>query len=155
MKAILFDAALDARGISKKEYSDFAKIPYDTVTGWKKRDNVPEYALAILRTMPVRDKKRARITGKSHPNAIMAKNYKIIQATFWGENVTLETILKGVNEADPKFLVPIFKNIFYKDIIALLGAETIIALRAVYPKIMDKKNAEFWQLIAKTHRARQ
>lgn len=155
MKVLLFDAALDARGITKREYANFAKIPYDTVTGWKKRDNVPEYALGILKTMPTKYKKTTKFTRNITKKVNIPNNYKIIQAAFWGKNVTLETILKGVEDADPEFLIPIFKNVFYKDIIALLGTEKIIALKPMYTKIMSKKDAEFWQLIAKAHRTRQ
>lgn len=153
MKAQLFDAALAARGITKRDYATFANIPYDTVAGWKKRGVAPEHALTILKNMPIKlTKKRVRTAPIKRPKNIENKNYKILQAAFWGKNVTVETILAKVQEKDPEYLKPIFKNVFYKDIVSLLGIETIIALKPVYPKIMEKKDAEFWAFLAKRYK---
>lgn len=156
MKAQLFDAALAARGITKREYATFAHIPYDTVAGWKKRGIAPEYALTILKNMPLKlNKKHITRAKKSFVHlheTTKSKNYKILQAAFWGKNVTVETILAKVQEQDPEYLKPIFKNVFYKDIVSLLGVDTIIALKPVYPKIMEKKDAEFWAFLAKRYK---
>lgn len=153
MKAQLFDAALAARGITKREYATFANIPYDTVAGWKKRGVAPEHALTILKNMPIKlNKKRGITVLIKRRNNIGNKNYKILQAAFWGKNVTVETILAKVQEKDLEYLKPIFKNVFYKDIVSLLGIETIIALKPVYPKIMEKKDAEFWAFLAKRYK---
>ncbi|MBN1970645.1 MAG: hypothetical protein JW870_14865 [Candidatus Delongbacteria bacterium] len=48
----LFELMLDTRGISKRAFSDYAKIPYYTVAGWKKSGKVPAYALVLLKNMP-------------------------------------------------------------------------------------------------------
>jgi hypothetical protein len=152
VRAQLFDAALAARGISKREYATFAHIPYDTVAGWKKRGVAPEHALTLLKNMPIKlTKKRVQTTPIKHLEN-KNKNYKILQAAFWGKNVTVEMILAKVDEKDPEYLKPIFQNVFYKDIVSLLGIETIIALKPIYPKIMEKKEAEFWTFLAKRYK---
>lgn len=153
MKAQLFDAALASRGITKREYATFANIPYDTVAGWKKRGVTPEHALILLKNMPITlNKKRVRIALIKRPNNTKNKNYKILQAAFWGKNVTIEAILEKVQEKDPEYLKPIFRNVFYKDIVSLLGIDTIITLKPIYPKIMEKKDAEFWVFLAKRYK---
>jgi len=43
---------LKLKGISKKAFSQYAKIPYNTVAGWKKKGEVPNYAMVILKQMP-------------------------------------------------------------------------------------------------------
>lgn len=83
------------------------------------------------------------------------KNYKILQAAFWGKNVTVETILAKVQEKNPEYLKPIFKNVFYKDIVSLLGTETIITLKPIYAKIMEEKEAKFWEFLAKRYKDKQ
>lgn len=153
MKAELFDAALAARGITKREYATFTHIPYDTVAGWKKRGVVPKHALTLLKNMPVNlHKKRVKTAPIKRHKDTKNKNYKILQAAFWGKNVTVETILAKVQEKDPEYLKPIFKNVFYKDIVSLLGVETIIALKPVYAKIMERKEAEFWTFLVKRYK---
>ena len=156
MKAKLFDAALFAKGITKREYSTFANIPYDTVAGWKKRGIAPDHALIILKNMPLNLNKKHITRIKRAPiQHYENKNYKILQAAFWGKNVTVETILAKVQEKNLQYLKPIFKNVFYKDIVSLLGIETIIALKPIYKKIMEKKDAEFWEFLAKRYKDKQ
>lgn len=153
MKAPLFDASLEARGITKREFSTYSNIPYDTVAGWKKRGIAPDNALNILKTMPIQRKKQTKLVKRENNTDESAKNYKIIQAAFWGKNVTVDIILSKVKEQDIEYIKPIFDNVFYKDIIALLGIETIIALKPVYKKVMDKKSAGFWEMLARNYKA--
>lgn len=106
--------------------------------------------------MPITlNKKRVRTALIKRPNNTKNKNYKILQAAFWGKNVTIEAILEKVQEKDPEYLKPIFRNVFYKDIVSLLGIDTIIALKPIYPKIMEKKDAEFWVFLAKRYKGNQ
>ena len=51
-----FEALLKVKGISKKEFSKYSGIAYNTVAGWKKKGEVPAYALTILKQMPSRKK---------------------------------------------------------------------------------------------------
>jgi len=46
-----FESLLKLKGISKKTFSQYAKIPYNTVAGWKKKGEVPSYAMVILKQM--------------------------------------------------------------------------------------------------------
>jgi hypothetical protein len=151
MNAQLFDAALSARGITKREFATFSNIPYDTVAGWKKRGVAPDHAFIILKNIPIKLKRTKKSLIYQHENT-KSKNYKILQAAFWGKNITVETILAKVQEKNPEYLKPIFKNVFYKDIVSLLGIETIIALKPLYPKFMEKKDAEFWVFLAKRYK---
>jgi hypothetical protein len=153
MKALLFDAALEARGVTKREFSAYSAIPYDTVAGWKKRGVAPDTALPILKTMPIQRKKQTKVLKKEKNNDAIVKNYKIIQAAFWGKNITVDMILTKVKDHDIEYIKPIFDNVFYKDIITLLGVETIIALKPIYKKVMDKQNAEFWEMLARKYKA--
>jgi len=50
----LFVRALKAKGITQKAFADYAKISYDTVTGWKKKGKVPAYAMVIAKDMAYR-----------------------------------------------------------------------------------------------------
>ena len=47
----LFINILKANGITQKAFAEYAKIPYDTVTGWKKKGKVPTYAMVIVKDM--------------------------------------------------------------------------------------------------------
>ena len=47
-----FEQMLHVKGISKKAFSHYAKIPYYTVAGWKKSAKVPAYAMVLLQSMP-------------------------------------------------------------------------------------------------------
>ncbi len=50
----IFETLLKKNNFKKKEFSDYSKIPYDTVVGWKKKEYVPPYAIAILKDMNYR-----------------------------------------------------------------------------------------------------
>ena len=65
-----FEALLKLKGISKKEFSKYSGISYNTVAGWKKKGEVPVYAVTILKQMPSRKK---TVTAKELINAGMPK----------------------------------------------------------------------------------
>ena len=46
-----FEELLQLKGLSKKEFAIYAGIPYYTVAGWKKKGEVPAYAMVILKQM--------------------------------------------------------------------------------------------------------
>jgi len=48
-KEKLFDKALKYHNITKKEFANKAAIPYDTVTGWKRNNSVPNFAFVLLK----------------------------------------------------------------------------------------------------------
>lgn len=39
----LFESMLHEKGMTKRAFSEYAKIPYYTVAGWKKSGKVPPY----------------------------------------------------------------------------------------------------------------
>jgi len=47
-----FEQLLHLKGISKKAFSEYSGISYNTVAGWKKSGFVPTYAMVLLRRMP-------------------------------------------------------------------------------------------------------
>jgi len=51
-----FETLLRLKGLSKKAFAEYAGIPYFTVAGWKKKGEVPAYAMVILNQMPTRKK---------------------------------------------------------------------------------------------------
>ena len=48
-----FETLLKTKAISKKAFSAYTGIPYYTVAGWKKAGEVPNYAMILLRNMPI------------------------------------------------------------------------------------------------------
>lgn len=73
-----FESILDTRGISKRAFSNYAKIPYYTVAGWKKSGHVPAYALVLLKNMPF----SKTVTAKQLIDAGVPK------AIFWNNDLT-------------------------------------------------------------------
>ncbi len=65
-----FEALLKLKGISKKEFALNSGIVYNTVAGWKKKGEVPAYAVTILKQMPSRKK---TVTAKELITAGMPK----------------------------------------------------------------------------------
>ncbi len=47
-----FETLLKTKGISKKAFSAYSGIPYYTVAGWKKSNQVPTYTMVLLGQMP-------------------------------------------------------------------------------------------------------
>lgn len=76
----LFEKMLTAKGISKKFFSKYAKIPYYTVAGWKKSGNVPAYVMVILKSMP-----SPKIT-----TAQTLINIGMPRAIFWNNDLNKE-----------------------------------------------------------------
>lgn len=73
-----FELILDTRGISKRAFSNYAKIPYYTVAGWKKSGHVPAYALVLLKNMPF----SKTVTAQQLIDAGVPK------AIFWNNDLT-------------------------------------------------------------------
>ena len=64
----LFEQMLTNSNISKKEFSNYSKIPYNTVLGWKKRNQIPAYAIVLLKDMNYRKKLDIEISNKLRMN---------------------------------------------------------------------------------------
>ena len=53
VKHQLFESMLHARDMTtKRAFSEYSKIPYYTVAGWKKSGKVPPYVMVLLTNMP-------------------------------------------------------------------------------------------------------
>ena len=116
----VFEKLLIKNNISKKEFSEYSKIPYDTVVGWKKRNNVPPYAMVILKDMNYRKKLdlevsndlRKKFTTTSKNNYSLTRNEeKRLKSVFWGTNYTTNDIVKGIKEKNQKIIKRLEENL--------------------------------------------
>ncbi len=48
----LFESMLHTKGMTKRAFSEYSKIPYYTVAGWKKSGKVPPYVMVLLTNIP-------------------------------------------------------------------------------------------------------
>ncbi len=116
----LFVRTLKARGITQKAFADYAKIPYDTVTGWKKKGKVPAYAMVIAKDMAYRKtldtqaqtemKRRYKKDVTTLPH-LLPKEQKRIEAAFWGSNYTAGEIVQKVGQGDEKYIEQFRQNV--------------------------------------------
>ncbi len=116
----LFIHTLKINGITQKAFSEYAKISYDTVTGWKKKGKVPAYAMVIARDMAYRMRldektlKKLQRNQKRNNTKVIGLNIseqKSIEAVFWGTNYTAEEIIKKIQNGDKRFIEKFKKNI--------------------------------------------
>jgi transcriptional regulator with XRE-family HTH domain len=69
---------LKSNNITQKAFSKYAKISYDTVTGWKKKGRVPLYAMVIAKDMIFRkryDATSVSLQNTTYLTSIQALNY--------------------------------------------------------------------------------
>ncbi len=116
----LFIHTLKINGITQKAFSEYAKIPYDTVTGWKKKGKVPAYAMVIARDMVYRmrlDEKTLKTFQRNQKRnntkviGLDITEQKRIEAVFWGTNYTAGEIIKKVQNGNKRFIEKLKKNI--------------------------------------------
>ena len=122
----LFEAMLNAKGINKKTFSQYAQIPYFTVAGWKKSGKVPAYAIVLLKSMP----SPKTVTAKQLIDAGMPR------AIFWNNDLT-----KAV--ANDIFIVSTLKRAYndfvIQKFIEFFGEDTVLAaLMKHRDKLSDK-----------------
>ncbi|MGB7403729.1 MAG: hypothetical protein WA916_14230 [Arcobacter sp.] len=117
---IIFEKILINNHISKKDFSEYSKIPYDTVVGWKKRNYVPPYAMVILKDMNYRRKLdldvvqdlRKNFEKSNNVEYLLTKNEeKRLKSVFWGTNYTTSDIVKGIKENNQKILKRLEENL--------------------------------------------
>jgi len=122
----IFELMLNTKGINKKTFSDFAKIPYYTVAGWKKSGSVPAYVMVLLKNMPT-------------PKTVTAKQLidaGLPRAIFWNNNLTKAVpsdifIVSTLKRAYNSFVIDKFIDFF--------GAGTLLsALIKHRDKLSDK-----------------
>lgn len=117
---IIFEKLLINSNISKKDFSEYSKIPYDTVVGWKKRNHVPAYAMVILKDMNYRKKldlkasqdlrKNSRVVSRIN-HSLTRNEEKRLKSVFWGTNYTTNDIIRGIKEKNQKILKRIEENL--------------------------------------------
>jgi len=121
-----FESLLHTKNISKKRFSNYSKIPYYTVAGWKKSGKVPAYAMVLLESMS----SSKTVTAKQLIDAGMPR------AIFWNNNLT-----KSV--PNDIFIVSTLKRSYndfvVKHFIAFFGEDTVLAaLMKHRDKLSDK-----------------
>lgn len=116
----LFIHMLKNKGITQKAFAEYAKIPYDTVTGWKKKGKVPAYAMVIAKDMIYRmrldEQVRKNLQRHRKQNNIEVVGLgkaekKRIEAAFWGTNYTAGEIIEKVKTGDERFIEQFKKNL--------------------------------------------
>ncbi|RUM45610.1 MAG: hypothetical protein DSY46_02430 [Hydrogenimonas sp.] len=116
----LFLKMLKTNGITQKAFSDYAKIPYDTVTGWKKKGKVPAYAMVIAKDMAFRKMLNEKTKMEMRRNLkkkqesvsdLLPNEQKRIESAFWGTNYTAVEIIQKVQEGDEKFIKQFNENV--------------------------------------------
>ena len=117
---LLFEKILSSNKISKKAFSEYAKIPYYTVAGWKKSGTVPAYAMVIARDMVYRkrldEKAKQQMQRGLKDISIMKLNLlpkekKRIESAFWGTNYIAEEIVREVLKGNSKFVKQFNENV--------------------------------------------
>ena len=152
-KAYHFDQALKYHGFNKREFSNKSKIAYDTVAGWKRSGNVPDYAFVLLKQLAfvhnpsAHQKQLTPIKHITMTNSLV----KEIQVAFWGKNYAPAYILKEVKYGNEKFVKPFFENMYYKDILKLLTTKNIEKLLPVLKKLFKKETVQFWENVVKKY----
>jgi hypothetical protein len=116
----LFINFLKDKGITQKAFSNYAKIPYDTVTGWKKKGKVPTYAMVIAKDIAYRmhlDKQtRQQLQRRNKRDRIKvigldAAEQKRIESAFWGSNYTAGEIIENARKGDQTTLKQLKENV--------------------------------------------
>jgi len=122
----LFESMLNAKGINKKTFAQYAQIPYYTVAGWKKSGKVPAYAMVLLQNIP-------------SPKTVTAKQLidaGIPRAIFWNNDLSKAVpndifIVSTLQRAYNDFVV--------KKFIEFFGEDTVLAaLMKHRDKLSDK-----------------
>jgi len=105
----LFINVLKTNGITQKAFAEYAKIPYDTVTGCKKKGKVPAYAMVIAKDMVYRmqlDEQVRQTLQRRHKKdrievvGLKPDEQKRIEAAFWGSNYTAGEIIENAKKGD-------------------------------------------------------
>lgn len=123
----IFNIALKRYETTKKTYAHFAKIPYDTVTGWERAKYVPPYAFELLKKM-IFDRKLALQNTHNYKRTRTEKEAGLRQVgvAFWGKNIDPENALTRAKRGNIKYLATILTNVYYKDALVLLGPQFIL-----------------------------
>jgi len=122
----LFESMLNAKGINKKTFAQYAQIPYYTVAGWKKSGKVPAYAIVLLQNIP----SPKTVTAKQLIDAGMPR------AIFWNNDLS-----KAV--PNDIFIVSTLKRTYndfvVKKFVEFFGEDTVLAALMKHRDILSDK----------------
>ena len=116
----IFIQMLKTKGITQKAFSQYSKIPYNTVTGWKKKGKVPAYAMVIAKDMAYRmrldEQTRKTLQRRSKRSdfeviGLDKAEQKRIEAAFWGTNYTAGEIIENAKSGDKRFMQRLKENL--------------------------------------------
>lgn len=115
-KNTLFEQVLKTNNTTKKEFSLYSKIPYNTVVGWKKKDIVPSYTMVILKDMNYRKQLelRAKEVKDNFESDLTVKEKNTLLSAFWGTNYSLKFIIEGIQNKEAKIVKKIKENLSLK-----------------------------------------
>jgi len=125
-KIKIFDIALRVHNTTKKDFSETTGIPYDTVLGWKRTGNIPDYAFMLLKKIAI-DRKKPPISESKRARPVT--NHKIlknIEVAFWGKNYDPQDVLNKARRGNKKYLKTILDNLWYKDAVQAIGPRNIV-----------------------------
>ena len=135
VKHQLFESMLHAKGMTKRAFSEYSKIPYYTVAGWKKSGKVPPYVMVLLTSMPTSKTVTAQqLIDAGVPRAIFWNNdlRKSIPSdifivstlrrsyndliidkfiAFFGEETVLAALIKHKNKLSDAFIHSVMEHI--------------------------------------------
>ena len=131
-----FEQLLRSRGMTKKAFSEYARIPYYTVAGWKKSGFVPGYAMVLLRHKPM---------AESTVSAGELIEAGLDPAVVW--NVDRNKPIKSA-----VLIVSILKNGYSSDIIKTLeeffGRDTVMEALVMY---RDRVSDALFNAVVRSH----
>lgn len=114
----LFEQLINKNNITKKEFSDYSKIPYNTVLGWRKKGFVPAYAMVILKDMNYRkkfDEEELKSLSKTAAlsTKLTTKEQNRLKSAFWGTNYTIDFIVQEIKKGNKKVIDKIKQNLSF------------------------------------------
>jgi len=116
----VFEKLLANNSMTKKEFSLYSKISYSTVTGWKKKNQVPPYAMVILKDMIYRKRLdietaqslgKVLITNSKEVYSLSPNEENKLRSAFWGTNYTTSDIVKKIRQNDQNTLKRVQENL--------------------------------------------
>ncbi len=125
-KSEIFEGGLKLYNLTKKEYAQKAKIPYDTVVGWKRKGNVPNYAFELLKRIAYIEDRMPEPKFKKIKPQIDKELIKKVQVAFWGQDIDPIDIIKKARRGNKEYLTTIVKNIWTKEVVRLIGAKNLL-----------------------------
>ncbi len=138
MKIDIFDNALNIHGLTKKYFAQKTRIPYDTVAGWKRTGNIPEYAFMLLKKLVNDEQLKTKRQKKVITPQINERLIKRVEVAFWGKNYDMIDVVKKARRGNKKYIKTILTNVWVKDALQLLGPKVVLknleALRGEIPQ---------------------